>query len=414
MGASVTSILALSSMAGQPAESDIKDNQTSQNRLTREERANRLNGASKASDIIGKTVINYQDVTLGEVKDIAVDVESGRIIQVILSTGGFVEEGDIVQAVPSELLHHDVKLDVVHLDSDVAKLKNAPRFEMDNWAASSDNNKVNDVYRYHGSEPEFDQNPSIPAERMKDIQQVSKLLGMPVKNLQDEKLGDVDNILLDLPSGRIVAVVITSGGFLGIGDELSAIPSTALRFTSDRTALQLDATKDMLSSTPHFNSKQWPDFAQPEYAGGVHRAYNVEPYFTTNAAVGADNSARNDRDRNDRALTTRDQDSNKADADNTARNDRDRDERTLTPLDQGNNQADVDITAQIRKEIIDGENMSINARNIKIITIDGQVTLRGPVDTIDEKNVIGEIANRIASAGNVDNQLEVTLKTTQN
>jgi osmotically-inducible protein OsmY len=56
--------------------------------------------------------------------------------------------------------------------------------------------------------------------------------------------------------------------------------------------------------------------------------------------------------------------------------------------------------------------MSLNARNVKIITIDGRVTLRGPVNTAEEKRLIGEIADRIVQAVNVDNQLEVQLTTT--
>lgn len=100
--------------------------------------------------------------------------------------------------------------------------------------------------------------------------------------------------------------------------------------------------------------------------------------------------------------------------DNTAQNVRDRDNRTLTPLNQGNSQADVNTTAQIRKEIIAGKNMSMNARNVKIITRDGRVTLRGPVNTAEEKRLIGEIAARNASAENVDNQLEVKVTTSSN
>jgi len=95
------------------------------------------------------------------------------------------------------------------------------------------------------------------------------------------------------------------------------------------------------------------------------------------------------------------------DADNTERNMRDRDARTLTPLDQGNSQPDLDTTAQIRKEIIGGKDMSMNAKNVKIITNTGKVTLRGPVNSAEEKRIIGEIAERVAKAGNVTNQLEV-------
>ena len=72
------------------------------------------------------TVKNYQDEKLGKVEDIAVDVESGRIVQVILSTGGFIGVGDTLTAVPPGALHHDVARKILHLDADKAKLTDAP------------------------------------------------------------------------------------------------------------------------------------------------------------------------------------------------------------------------------------------------------------------------------------------------
>jgi len=93
-------------------------------------------------------------------------------------------------------------------------------------------------------------------------------------------------------------------------------------------------------------------------------------------------------------------------ADNTAKNERDRDTTNPTPIDQKNNQADIDITAKIRKQVVDTK-MSVNAQNIKIITQGGQVTLRGPVETADEKARIEEIAQSVAGPGKVDSQIEV-------
>lgn len=95
------------------------------------------------------------------------------------------------------------------------------------------------------------------------------------------------------------------------------------------------------------------------------------------------------------------------DADNTARNERDRNPSALTPFDQGNSEADLNTTAQIRKEVIAQKNMSVNAQNVKIITNAGKVTLRGAVNSTEEKRTIGEIADRHAQAVNVTNQLEV-------
>jgi len=206
-------------------------------------------------------------------------------------------------------------------------------------------------------------------------------MGATVTNLQAENLGKVENFTVDLPAGRIVAVIISSGGFIGIDNELSAVPPTALRFDVDNNTFQLDASKETLASSPHFQTGEWPDLNQADYVDSVYRPYHVEPYFTTDAAPGVDN---------------------------TRQNVRDRDSRTLTPLDQGNSQADVDITARIRQEIMADSDMTTDARNVKIITQNGHVTLRGPVNTADEKKRIAEIANRVASAGNVDNQLEMS------
>lgn len=99
------------------------------------------------------------------------------------------------------------------------------------------------------------------------------------------------------------------------------------------------------------------------------------------------------------------------DADNTARNERDRDAATKTPMDQSEASADVKTTAAIRRAIMDDSAMSVNAKNIKIITDKGGVvTLRGPVDTQAEKDAIEAKAKAVAGVTRVDNQLEVTAK----
>jgi hyperosmotically inducible periplasmic protein len=94
---------------------------------------------------------------------------------------------------------------------------------------------------------------------------------------------------------------------------------------------------------------------------------------------------------------------------NTGVNDRDSDGASKTPIDQNENQTDINITAEIRKQVVDTK-MSVDAQNVKIITQDGMVTLRGPVTTTDEKQRIDEIAKSVAGADKVDNQLEVTNK----
>ena len=200
-----------------------------------------------------------------------------------------------------------------------------------------------------------------------------------MENLREENIGTVDNLIVDLSAGRVVAVIVSTGGFLGLGDTLSVVPPTALRFNSEHDRLRLDTTKETLRAAPRFKAGEWPDFGQRDYTEGVYRAYKQEAYLGR-------------------------------EADNAARNTRDRGGRTLTPADQGGNESDVTLTQEIRKAVVATDGFSVNAKNVKIITVKGQVTLRGPVRTAEEKAMIAAIATRVAGAANVDDQLEVAAR----
>src|SRR5262249_19853844 len=95
------------------------------------------------------------------------------------------------------------------------------------------------------------------------------------------------------------------------------------------------------------------------------------------------------------------------DVDNTVVNQRDRDANAKTPIDQKEDQRDINLTADIRRRVMGAKDFSVNARNCKIITADGKVTLRGPVDSRDEKDRIDHLARDVAGKDNVDNQLEI-------
>ena len=410
-----------------------------------------LNSAAKATDIIGMTVNNHRNERLGQVEDLVVDVESGRIVQVILSTGGFFGRSNALVALPPGTLHYVASDNVLQLGASQQKIDAALKFDSSRWDKDSQLNRVTEIHGNYGEQPYFvadnegcrnasvdgtftstlphHMNGSINTDgartldtashvatasqvettnnwistlnpdgtwtweyysrerrannswsRLGYVQKASQLMGAPVKNLQGQDLGKVENLIVDVSAARIVAVIISSGGFIGMGDELSAVPPTALHFNPKHDILRLDASRELLADSPHFKATQWPDFGQVGYAGGVYRAYNVNPWFNPDPVAAPDNLARNVPDR---------------------------DAGTLTTLNQDNTRTDLDTETQIRHEIIADRGMSANARNVKITAIDGRVILCGPVDSATEKRRIGEIADRIAHAGNVDNQLEV-------
>jgi osmotically-inducible protein OsmY len=100
-------------------------------------------------------------------------------------------------------------------------------------------------------------------------------------------------------------------------------------------------------------------------------------------------------------------DNKKAEPDNTATNERDRSRETKTSGDQSNSSADLKITQDIRRALMKDSELSTTAKNIKIITDNGQVTLRGPVKNAQEKAKIDQLARSAAGGAKIDDQLEV-------
>ena len=100
-------------------------------------------------------------------------------------------------------------------------------------------------------------------------------------------------------------------------------------------------------------------------------------------------------------------DDEKAKPDNTKTSERDRSTETKTSGDQSNSSADLKITQAIRRALIKDRELSTTAKNIKVITANGQVTLRGPVKTAQEKVKVDQIAKSAAGSAQIDNQLDV-------
>jgi len=94
-------------------------------------------------------------------------------------------------------------------------------------------------------------------------------------------------------------------------------------------------------------------------------------------------------------------------ADNTAQNARDKSGQTVTPTDQSESEADRAITQNVRKALVDDKALSVNAKNIKVVTQNGKVTLRGVVETAEEKKNIEAKVRAVTGVTNCDDQLEV-------
>jgi osmotically-inducible protein OsmY/sporulation protein YlmC with PRC-barrel domain len=242
-----------------------------------------------------------------------------------------------------------------------------------------------------------DRASTIPATKATAASwRASQVMGLNVKNSTDETLGEVEDLVLNMKTGEILAVIISSGGFLGIADTLSAVPVSALRYDGTAKAFKTRLTKEQLSKAPQFKTDAWPDYNEATSTEAL-RSYRDSIDVTDQ-----DNSSRNQTksDNNARRVT---------EPDNTTQNKKEKNKNDNVPTDQGNSAKDIQITKDIRSAIMD-KDLSFNAKNIKIITRNQRVHLKGVVESDAEHQAILTIARNHADAANITDDLKVNPK----
>ena len=105
------------------------------------------------------------------------------------------------------------------------------------------------------------------------------LVGDQVVNPQQEDLGKIEHLMIDLASGRIAYAVLSFGGFLGMGDKLFAIPWSALAVDKTEKRFILNVRKDLLEHAPGFDKDHWPNMADQAWGAKVFTYYGAKPYW---------------------------------------------------------------------------------------------------------------------------------------
>ena len=105
------------------------------------------------------------------------------------------------------------------------------------------------------------------------------LVGDQVVNPQQEDLGKIEHLMIDLERGRIAYAVLSFGGFLGMGDKLFAIPWSALAVDKTEKRFILNVRKDLLEHAPGFDKDHWPNMADQAWGAKVFTYYGAKPYW---------------------------------------------------------------------------------------------------------------------------------------
>lgn len=118
-----------------------------------------------------------------------------------------------------------------------------------------------------------------PDKRYRRVLAASTMEGDNVQNSAGESLGKVDEIMIDIPSGKVAYAVLSFGGVLGIGNKLFAVPWNALRLDEDEKVFILNVDKRTMESAPGFDKDNWPDMANTTWATGLFQHYGTTPYW---------------------------------------------------------------------------------------------------------------------------------------
>ncbi|MDO8862072.1 PRC-barrel domain-containing protein [Haliea sp. E1-2-M8] len=112
-----------------------------------------------------------------------------------------------------------------------------------------------------------DMNPAVT------LLSADTIAGDDVCNMQDEKLGNIQDLMIDISEGEIRYAVLASGGFLGMGDRLFAVPWKALKHDRENKRFLLDVDVERLKNAPGFDKDKWPDMADPTWNSSVESYY---------------------------------------------------------------------------------------------------------------------------------------------
>lgn len=117
------------------------------------------------------------------------------------------------------------------------------------------------------------------------VMAASTLDGDKIMSADGQDVGKIKEIMLDVYTGRVAYAVMSSGGFLGIGDKLLAIPWNALTLDTDRKCFLLSVDAQTIKNAPGFDKDHWPAMADVAWASELHDYYRSSPYWDSTAGL---------------------------------------------------------------------------------------------------------------------------------
>lgn len=240
-----------------------------------------FNDVQRASRVLGMPVRDTAGKNAGEIEDLVVDLESGRVLFAVI------DAGNNNVAVPPGIFT-SVTSDRAVANVTREQIDRAPRFTRN--ISRSQLGQASFVSQVH---KHFNQNQwwagSNPADQgsFNNTHRLTDLRGAQVKSVSDADVGKISNMAIDLPAGRVVYVLLAPASDLNLGEALYALPPSVLTLSTkfDDTTFSADVDRQKLASGPHFGRSDWSRLTDPSFAGTVYSHYGKRAYFDPSGSL---------------------------------------------------------------------------------------------------------------------------------
>ncbi len=227
----------------------------------------------KANQLIGAKVLDNQGKRLGTIKEVVLTPDRSAIDYAVLSYGGYWGVAQKYFAVPWAQFQVRPGEKVLVLNVNGKDLANVKGFDKDHWPATADPR-----WMERGSA-----SAAAPMTPMTDLKyrRVSELLGLTIRDAQNQDLGRLRDIMIDTQQGKVAYGVLSlRSGLVAADKDMAVVPWSVLEIMPQAGIARLNVDRQTLDAIA-FNDRNFPNLADPQYSRQLYERFNVTPYWET-------------------------------------------------------------------------------------------------------------------------------------
>lgn len=235
--------------------------------------ASSLPGVVRAKNLIGDQVRLEAGRQIGKVDDVVVDLTTGRMLYAVVDT----EDHRI--AIPPGTFTR-ASGDTLRVQGDRQTFRNAPKYTRQVGQELAKASFVHQVYQHFGQTIWWE-GSSRPADQgsFENVHKVSDLIDSKIKDVNGQSVATVNNLALDLETGRVLYVYLEPDSQLKLDKGVYPVPPDALTRGSDDKSLTANLTREKLSSAPSIEERKWTDSTTVSFASRVYEHFGKQPWF---------------------------------------------------------------------------------------------------------------------------------------